>query len=87
MWVLPDRVRIATTAGQRAALELDVLAGRPAFRIPIGLWIAEFPDALQKMPKPRIRRSRQERPGPRHDLLTASAPPAGAGLSQCNARA
>ncbi len=57
MWVLPDGVRLATTAGERAALELDVLSGRPAFRIPIGLWIAELPEALQKMPKPRIRRA------------------------------
>ncbi|WP_189135303.1 hypothetical protein [Wenjunlia tyrosinilytica] len=57
MWVLPDGVHTATTPGERAALELDVLSGRPAFRIPIGLWITQLPEALAKLPKPRIRRS------------------------------
>ncbi|MET8676047.1 hypothetical protein ABZW18_00180 [Streptomyces sp. NPDC004647] len=57
MWVLPDGVQLATTAGQRAALELDVLSERSAFRIPIGLWIAELPDTLEKMPKSRHRRA------------------------------
>jgi hypothetical protein len=57
MWVLPDGVQLAHTAGERAAVELDVLSGRPAFRIPIGQWIAELPNALEKMPKPRIRRA------------------------------
>jgi hypothetical protein len=56
LWVMPDAVRVLTTPGDRAAFELDHLGGRTAMRIPIGLWIDELDDALERIPTPRLRR-------------------------------
>ncbi len=56
LWVMPDAVRVVTTAGERAAFELDQLGGRTAMRIPIGKWIAELDDTLNTIPTPRPRR-------------------------------
>ncbi|MEU9254448.1 hypothetical protein AB0D66_21660 [Streptomyces sp. NPDC048270] len=48
MWVLEDRVRLVTQPWERAAVDLQVLAGKTAVRIPVGLWIMELPDALDR---------------------------------------
>ncbi|MFD7167389.1 hypothetical protein [Streptomyces violascens] len=55
LWVLEDSVRIVTTPAQRAAFDLEHLDGRVAFRIPIGRWIAELPDAIGALPRRRRR--------------------------------
>lgn len=56
LWVLQDSVHLVTTPADRAAFDLKHLDGRVAFRIPVGLWIAELPDAIAKL-KVRRRRS------------------------------
>jgi hypothetical protein len=56
LWVMPDAVRVVTTAGERAAFELDQLGGRTAMRIPLGRWIEELDDAMTRIPTPRPRR-------------------------------
>jgi hypothetical protein len=61
LWVLPDAVHVVTTPGERAALELDQLGHRPAFRLPLGVWITELPEVLAKLPASR----RRSTPGPR----------------------
>lgn len=55
LWVLEDSVHLVTTPAERAAFDLQHLGGRVAFRIPIGLWIAELPDSLAAMPRRRRR--------------------------------
>ena len=59
LWVLQDATYLATTPGERAALELDQLHGRSAFRVPLGEWIDEVPTTLQHMPVSRPRKHRQ----------------------------
>lgn len=61
LWVLPNAVHVVTTPGERAALELDQLSGRAAFRLPIGVWIDELDEILTRMPQARPRK----RPGTR----------------------
>ncbi|KOU33945.1 hypothetical protein [Streptomyces sp. WM6378] len=56
LWVLEDSVYLVTTPAERAAFDLKHLDGRAAFRIPIGLWICELPDAINALP-PRRRRN------------------------------
>ncbi|MGV9349755.1 hypothetical protein ACWDSD_34205 [Streptomyces spiralis] len=56
LWVLEDSVRLVTTPAERAAVDLQYLSGRVAFRIPVGLWVAELPEALENV-RPRRRRS------------------------------
>ncbi|MFK0047946.1 hypothetical protein ACIQU4_28435 [Streptomyces sp. NPDC090741] len=48
LWVLEDKVELVTTPWERAAVDLRLLDGKAAFRIPVGLWIAEVPDALDR---------------------------------------
>jgi hypothetical protein len=57
LWVMPGAVRVATTPGERASTELDLLRGQTAMRIPIGQWISELEDVLQRIPTPRVRRN------------------------------
>ncbi|MFE5114172.1 hypothetical protein [Streptomyces sp. NPDC056663] len=56
LWVLEDSVHLVTTPGERAAFDLDQLDGRVAIRIPIGLWVAQLPDAIAAL-KSRRRRT------------------------------
>lgn len=56
LWVLEDSVHLVTTPGERAAFDLEQLEGRVAIRIPVGLWVAELPDAMASL-KTRRRRS------------------------------
>ncbi|MFC4516414.1 MULTISPECIES: hypothetical protein [Streptomyces] len=56
LWVLEDSVHLVTTPGQRAAFDLEHLNGRVAFRIPVGLWVAELPEAIASL-TPRRRRT------------------------------
>ncbi|MFE5406612.1 hypothetical protein ACFQ9Z_35925 [Streptomyces sp. NPDC056580] len=56
LWVLEDSVRLVTTPAERAAVDLQYLGGRVAFRIPVGLWVAELPEALENV-RTRRRRS------------------------------
>ncbi|WP_037599618.1 hypothetical protein [Streptacidiphilus rugosus] len=58
LWVLQDAALLANTAGERAALELDQLAGRTAFRLPLGEWIAQVPKTLAQLPTSRPRKPR-----------------------------
>lgn len=46
LWVLEDSVHLVTTPAERAAFDLEYLNGRVAIRIPVGLWVAELPDAI-----------------------------------------
>jgi len=55
LWVLEDSVHLITTPADRAAFDLKHLNGRVAFRIPIGLWVAELPDAIAALPRRRRR--------------------------------
>uniref|UniRef100_UPI002F9161F5 hypothetical protein n=1 Tax=Streptomyces cellulosae TaxID=1968 RepID=UPI002F9161F5 len=55
LWVLEDSVHLVTTPAQRAAFDLQHLDGRVAFRIPVGRWVNELPDAIDKL-RPRRRR-------------------------------
>ncbi|MER6196005.1 hypothetical protein ABT234_01315 [Streptomyces sp. NPDC001586] len=48
LWVLEDRVELVTQPWERAAVDLKLLDGRTAFRIPVGVWISELPDAMDK---------------------------------------
>ncbi|GAA0467325.1 hypothetical protein GCM10009544_31970 [Streptomyces stramineus] len=59
LWVLEDSVHLVTSPGQRAAFDLDHLNGRVAFRIPVGLWVAELPEAIAAL---RTRRRRTTPP-------------------------
>ncbi|MFE6895195.1 hypothetical protein [Streptomyces sp. NPDC057694] len=59
LWVLEDSVHLVTTPGERAAFDLEQLGGRTAIRIPIGVWIAELPDAIGAL------KSRRRRPSGR----------------------
>ncbi|MFC8013956.1 hypothetical protein [Streptomyces cinereoruber] len=56
LWVLEDSVHLVTTPAERAAFDLQTLDGRVAFRIPVGLWVAELPDAIGAL-GPRRRRT------------------------------
>jgi hypothetical protein len=55
LWVLEDSVHLVTSPGERAAFDLDHLNGRVAFRIPIGLWVAELPEAIAGLKRKRRR--------------------------------
>ena len=57
LWILEDSVHLVTTPAERAAFDLEHLAGRVAFRIPVGLWIAELPDAIAPLKSRRRRNS------------------------------
>ncbi|WP_370424209.1 hypothetical protein AB8O64_36255 (plasmid) [Streptomyces sp. QH1-20] len=57
LWVLEDSVHLVTAPDERAAFDLKYLSRRPAFRIPVGLWISELPEAMA----PRRRRGTQSR--------------------------
>ncbi|MFI6689141.1 hypothetical protein [Streptomyces sp. NPDC050485] len=57
LWVLEDSVYLVTTPAERAAFDLKHLEGRAAFRIPIGLWICELPDAIEDLPRRRRNRT------------------------------
>ncbi|MER5561255.1 hypothetical protein ABT071_21900 [Streptomyces sp. NPDC002506] len=46
LWVLEDSVHLVTAPHERAAFDLKYLGRRPAFRIPVGLWISELPEAM-----------------------------------------
>ncbi|MWA07893.1 hypothetical protein [Streptomyces sp. BA2] len=56
LWVLEDSVHLVTTPAERAAFDLAHLSGRVAMRIPIGMWVAELPDAITQL-KARRRRA------------------------------
>ncbi|MCP3822772.1 hypothetical protein NLX86_33245 [Streptomyces sp. A3M-1-3] len=56
LWVLEDSVHLVTTPAERAAFDLKTLSGRVAFRIPVGVWVAELPDAIAAL-GPRRRRN------------------------------
>lgn len=58
LWVLEDSVHLVTTPAERAAFDLQTLGGRVAFRIPVGLWIAELPDAIDALGSRRRRASK-----------------------------
>lgn len=55
LWVLEDSVHLVTTPSERAAFDLKTLGGRAAFRIPVGLWVAELPDAIAALASRRRR--------------------------------
>ncbi|MFC7310203.1 hypothetical protein ACFQVC_39080 [Streptomyces monticola] len=55
LWVLEDSVHLITTPAERAAFDLEHLNGRVAFRIPVGKWVSELPDALEGVPNRRKR--------------------------------
>ncbi|MGW7201187.1 hypothetical protein [Streptomyces chryseus] len=55
LWVLEDSVHLVTTPADRAAFDLKTLSGRVAFRIPVGVWIAELPDAIAALASRRRR--------------------------------
>ncbi|MEV6954661.1 hypothetical protein [Streptomyces sp. NPDC051183] len=59
LWVLEDSVHLITTPDQRAAFDLKCLGGRVAFRIPVGLWISELPDAVAMLSARRRRSARK----------------------------
>ncbi|GAA3078563.1 hypothetical protein GCM10020000_75160 [Streptomyces olivoverticillatus] len=61
LWVLEDSVHLVTTPGERAAFDLDHLNGRVAFRIPVGLWVAELPEAIAKLSSRRRHASKTAR--------------------------
>ncbi|WP_438297543.1 hypothetical protein [Streptomyces sp. HUAS TT7] len=60
LWVLEDSVHLITTPDERAAFDLKYLSRRAAFRIPVGLWISELPEAMaarrRRGPHPRSKR-------------------------------
>ncbi|MFK0202777.1 hypothetical protein [Streptomyces lavendulae] len=60
LWVLEDSVHLITSADQRAAFDLRHLGQRCAFRIPVGLWISELPEAMAALAARRRRGVRQE---------------------------
>lgn len=57
LWVLEDSVHLVTTPAERAAFDLQTLNGRVAFRIPIGVWVAELPNAITALASRRRRTS------------------------------
>ncbi|MFJ8312884.1 MULTISPECIES: hypothetical protein [unclassified Streptomyces] len=57
LWVLEDSVHLIAAPEERAAFDLKYLSRRSAFRIPVGLWISELPDAMAA----RRRRGTQSR--------------------------
>jgi hypothetical protein len=57
LWVLEDSVHLVTTPAERAAFDLKTLNGRVAFRIPVGVWIAELPNAITALASRRRRSS------------------------------
>ncbi|MFD9541377.1 hypothetical protein [Streptomyces sp. NPDC060022] len=57
LWVLEDSVHLVTTPAERAAFDLKTLSGRVAFRIPVGVWVAELPDAVAGLNSRRRRGS------------------------------
>ncbi|MFI9081465.1 hypothetical protein ACIGW8_34230 [Streptomyces sioyaensis] len=57
LYVLEDSVHLVTTPAERAAFDLQYLGGRVAFRIPVGLWVTELPDAIADMPNRRRRKT------------------------------
>ncbi|AEW98989.1 hypothetical protein [Streptantibioticus cattleyicolor] len=59
LWVLEDSVHLVTTPAKRAAFDLEHLGGRVAFRIPVGLWVSELPDAIANL---KHRRRRPQNP-------------------------
>ncbi|OIV39131.1 hypothetical protein BIV57_02025 [Mangrovactinospora gilvigrisea] len=59
LWVEPGGGTLVTSPGDRAAHELDRLTGRTAVRLPVGLWVAQLPDAI------RAATSKPRRPGRR----------------------
>lgn len=61
LWVLEDSVHLVTTPDERAAFDLKYLGGRVAFRIPVGLWVAELPSAIVAI-RSRRRRGPASRP-------------------------
>ncbi|MGH4033322.1 hypothetical protein ACQB60_30800 [Actinomycetota bacterium Odt1-20B] len=50
LWVLEDSIHLVTTPAERAAFDLEHLNGRAAFRVPVGLWVSELPDAIAGLP-------------------------------------
>ncbi|MER5885443.1 hypothetical protein ABT160_16565 [Streptomyces sp. NPDC001941] len=62
LWVLEDSVHLVTTPAERAAFDLEHLNSRVAIRIPVGLWVAELPDAIAGTPNRRRRRPTAPKP-------------------------
>ncbi|MFZ3492007.1 hypothetical protein ACODT5_01980 [Streptomyces sp. 5.8] len=55
LWVLDDSVHLVTSPDQRASFDLKYLGGRSAFRIPVGLWASQLPDAVAALASRRRR--------------------------------
>ncbi|WP_425824749.1 hypothetical protein [Streptomyces fractus] len=55
LWVMPDGVRLATTPGERSSCELDHLAGKVAFRLPIGQWVDDLPENFRVGIRPALK--------------------------------
>ncbi|MEU5431462.1 hypothetical protein AB0H73_38485 [Streptomyces olivoreticuli] len=57
LWLMPDDVKVTQSTPEAFFFLAEGIKGRPAFRVPVGLWIDELPPGFEvpgRQPAPRV---------------------------------